>query len=119
MSRPDLVVYLDSLLAAEASRSRWSGRPRQVLHDQQQRRGGGQLLDHPEQPLEQPPLPGTRHRSTCGRLAAPGQVGQQPAQLLPGRTRDRLQLRRVELVGQAAQCSVTGTNGRPSSSSGT
>jgi hypothetical protein len=91
----------------------------QVLHDQQQRRGGGQLLDHPEQPLEQPPLPGTRHRSTRGRLAAPGQVGQQPAQLLPGRTHDPIQLRRVQLVGQAAQCSVTGTNGRPSSSSGT
>jgi hypothetical protein len=94
MSRPDLVVYLGSPLAAEASRSR------QVLHHQQQRRGGGQLLDHPEQPLEQPPLPGTRHRSTRGRLAAPGQVGQQPAQLLPGRTRDRLQLRRVQLVGR-------------------
>jgi|SRR5215211_639208 hypothetical protein len=27
MSRPDLVVYLDSLVAAEVSRSRWSGRP--------------------------------------------------------------------------------------------
>jgi hypothetical protein len=75
----------------------------QVLHDQQQRRGGGQLLDHPEQPLEQPPLPGTRHRSTRGRLAAPGQVGQQPAQLGTGRAGDRLQLGWVPLVGQAAQ----------------
>jgi hypothetical protein len=38
-----------------------------------------------------------------GRGATPGQVGQQPAQLLPGRPSDRLKLGRVQLVGQAAQ----------------
>jgi hypothetical protein len=75
----------------------------QVLHDQQQWRAGGQPLDQPEQQLEQLPLTGDRHRGAYGRLAAPGQVGQQPAQLGAGGAGDRLQLGRVQLVGEAAQ----------------
>ena len=72
----------------------------QVLQHPQQRRGGGQPLDHPEQQLEQPPLTGSRDRGPRGRLAAPGQIGQQPGQLRAGGAGDRGQLGRVQLVGQ-------------------
>jgi hypothetical protein len=75
----------------------------QVLDDQQQRRPGGQPLDHAEQQLEQPPLAGLRDDRRRRRVTAPGQVGQQSAQLGTGRAGDRLQLGRVQLVGQAAQ----------------
>jgi hypothetical protein len=75
----------------------------QVLHDQQQRRAGGQPLDQPQQQLEQPPLTGARRHGANGRLATPGEIGQQPAQLRPGGAGDRLQLGRVQLVGQATQ----------------
>ncbi len=80
-------------------------RPVQVLHDQQQRRGRGQPLDHAQQQLKQPPLAGTSATSTHGRgrLGAPGEVGEQAAQVGTGRAGDRLQLRRVQLAGQAAQ----------------
>jgi hypothetical protein len=79
----------------------------QVLHDPQQRRRRGQPFDQAQQQLEQPPLTGlagTRGTGAGGgRLATPGKVGQQPAQLLPGRAGDHLQLGRVQLVGQAPQ----------------
>jgi hypothetical protein len=78
----------------------------QVLHHPQQRRARGQPLDHPQQQLEQPPvrgLAGARRTAASGRLAAPGQVGQQAGQLLPGGAGDRLKLGRVELAGQAPQ----------------
>jgi hypothetical protein len=77
--------------------------PVQVLHDQQQRRAGGQPLDQPQQQLEQAPLAGLAGTSVGGRLVAPGQVGQQAGQLLAGGAGDRLKLGRVELAGQAPQ----------------
>jgi hypothetical protein len=75
----------------------------QVLHDPQQRRALGQPPDHPHQQRKQPPLTGTCHRSARGRLAAPGQVGQQPGQLGAGGAGDRRQPGRVQLAGQAPQ----------------
>jgi hypothetical protein len=78
--------------------------PVQVLQQPQQRHGGGQPLDHPQQPLEQPPLTGSAgDRGPRGRLAAPGKVGQQPGQLLPGGAGDRLKLVGVQVVSEAAQ----------------
>jgi hypothetical protein len=78
----------------------------QVLHDPQQRRGGGQPLDQPQQQLEQPPLrglAGDRGTAASGRLGTPGKVGQQAGQLVPGGPGDRCQLGRVQLAGQAPQ----------------
>jgi predicted enzyme related to lactoylglutathione lyase len=78
--------------------------PVQVLDEPQQRHGGGQPLDHPEQQLEQPPLPGSAgDRGPRSRLAAPTKVGHQAGQLLPGGAGDRRQLGRVQVVSEAAQ----------------
>jgi hypothetical protein len=77
--------------------------PVQVLQHPQQRRGGGQPLDHPHQQLEQPPLTGAHNGRARGRLAGPGQVGQEAGQLGAGGAGDRRQLGWVQLAGQAAQ----------------
>jgi hypothetical protein len=96
--------------------------PLQILHHPQQRRPRRQPLHHPQQQRKQPPLTGlagARDTSTGGRLATPGQVGQQPAQLLPGGAGDRLQLGRVQVAREAAQRLDDRANGSPSSPSGT
>jgi hypothetical protein len=80
--------------------------PVQILYDPQQRRGGGQPLDHPQQQRKQPPLAGlasARGTGVGGRLATPGQVGQQPSQLLAGGAGDRRQLGRVQVADEAVQ----------------
>jgi hypothetical protein len=78
--------------------------PVQVLQHPQQRRPRGQPPDQPQQQLEQPPLTNSADdRGPRGRLAAPGKVGQQPAQLLPGGAGDRLKLVGVQVVSEAAQ----------------
>jgi hypothetical protein len=77
--------------------------PVQVLQHPQHGRLRRQALHHPKQQREQPPLTGARDGGADGGLAGPGEVGQQPAQLMAGGTGDRLQLGRVQVVSEAAQ----------------
>jgi hypothetical protein len=75
-------------------------RPVQVLHDKQHWAALGQVVQHPEQQLEQP------RRGQRGRLLPTGlwaELGDEPSQLRAGAAQHPLQLLRVHGAGERAQ----------------
>ena len=94
--------------------------PVQVLHDPQQRRGGGQPLDHPQQQLEQPPLarlaPATTAAAASPPQARSGSSRPSSARAGPATASSSAGSRSS---ARPRSASMTGANGRPSSPSGT